>query len=360
MAVCVFFKRKNTTAHSLKSIINYILDDEKTTEDLSFGFGVTPKAELAFDEMMSVKRAFNKTDKRQYIHFAISFKEGEITPELTKEISIRIAQYYAKDYQVLIAVHTDKPHLHCHFAINSVNINTGRKFKQSKGELRQFKEFCNKIFAEYNVSLIEKMNDQSETTGETRTKMRGEIPWKDVVRTDIKNALNGTTTKTEFIQKMHNIGYDIKWTAERKNITFTTPHGKKVRDSKLGYSKEKFEHIFSQNHFNAIKTQKVKSFTNVIKSILPTAPDIINMPIDVIPPEVDHLSPIEQLIALTEFYNRLTSVQSGVSRHNEDEQKRLENQRAFDGLLDILDETIAKLKYQTQQSEEDEDWDMEL
>lgn len=314
--------------------------------------------------MVMLKKAFNKLDKRQCVHFVVSFDDVS-DKDKAFEVGMRLAQYYTNDYQVLMALHTNTEHLHLHHVINTVNITTGKKYRQNPKELDEFKKYANVVFNEYNIKPIEKI-EFSETEGEYHAKKRGEIPWKDIVRADIKNALNGTTTKMDFIQKMHCIGYEVKWTAERKNITFITPQGKKVRDNKLGFSKEKFEQIFKQNHFNAIKTQKVKSFTNVIKSILPTAPDIINMPIDVMPPEVDHLTPIEQLIALTEFYNRLNSVQSGISRHNEDEEKRIENQQALDNILDILDETIAELKYQTQQSEEenphnfDEDWDMEL
>ncbi len=353
MAVCVFFKRKNTTTHSLKSIINYILDDEKTTEDLSFGFGVTPKAELAFDEMMSVKKAFNKTDGRQYIHFAVSFKEGEISPELTKEISMRISQYYAKDYQVLMAVHTDKPHLHCHFAINSVNINTGRKFKQSKGELRQFKEFCNKIFAEYNVSLIEKMNDQSETTGEARTKMRGEIPWKDVVRTDIKNALKGTTSKAEFICNMNSMGYKVKWIEERKNITFTTPKGKPVRDYKLGFSKDYFE-----NSFKLASTVQ-QSFLDNLRYICPSAPTIMDFPSGVILPDLSGLSDNEIQIILSKFYTDLESQRCQVAAYNQEQQENQKKSYQMDYLLDMIDNALQELEADHSQ-ENGEDDDMEL
>lgn len=350
MAVCVFFKRKNTTAYSLKSIIKYILDDEKTTEDLSFGFGVTPKIEPAFDEMMSVKKAFNKMDKRQYIHFAVSFKEGEISPELTKEISMRIAQYYAKDYQVLMAVHTDKPHLHCHFAINSVNINTGRKFKQSKGELRQFKKFCNEILAEYNVSLIEKMNEQAETTGEARTRMRGEIPWKEVVRTDIKNALKGTTSKAEFIRKMNSMGYKVKWTEERKNVTFTTPNGKPVRDYKLGFSKKYFENSFKQ----ASTVQQ--SLLDNIRYICPSTPAIMDFPSGVIPPDLSGMSDDEIQITLSKFYKDLESQRCQVAAYNQEQQEDQRKSYQIDYLLDIIESALQELEADhSQENEEDDD-----
>ena len=40
-------------------------------------------------------------------------------------------------------------------------------------------------------------------------------------------------SRDEFIALMRSEGYDVKWTDERKSITYTTPNGKKCRDIKL-------------------------------------------------------------------------------------------------------------------------------
>lgn len=36
---------------------------------------------------------------------------------------------------------------------------------------------------------------------------------------------------------MNRFGYNVNWTESRKNITYTTPDGKKCRDNKLHYEK---------------------------------------------------------------------------------------------------------------------------
>lgn len=88
MAVCVFFNKKCTTPYSLKRVIDYVLVGSKTNDKLSFGFEVNAKN--ACEEMIAVEEAFHKTDKRQYVRFAISF------------VDMRYAKKEAKIKQVML------------------------------------------------------------------------------------------------------------------------------------------------------------------------------------------------------------------------------------------------------------------
>lgn len=52
-------------------------------------------------------------------------------------------------------------------------------------------------------------------------------------------------TREKFISLMRSEGYDVRWMDTRKNITYTTPTGKKCRDDRLydeKYLKEAMEH----------------------------------------------------------------------------------------------------------------------
>lgn len=42
-----------------------------------------------------------------------------------------------------MATHTDKDHMHNHFIVNTVNFETGEKYRQSKVELERYKEISN-------------------------------------------------------------------------------------------------------------------------------------------------------------------------------------------------------------------------
>jgi len=91
---------------SIKNIINYVLNKEKTNERIMAGkdCSVLNTAE----EMNTTKNLFNKTDGITYHHIMQSFKPGEITPEKAHKIGIELAEKQFKNHEVLIATHKDK------------------------------------------------------------------------------------------------------------------------------------------------------------------------------------------------------------------------------------------------------------
>lgn len=48
----------------------------------------------------------------------------------------------------------------------------------------------------------------------------------------IDQTMERTQNKEEFVKAMEAQGYQVKWAAGRKHITYTTPEGDKVRDNK--------------------------------------------------------------------------------------------------------------------------------
>ena len=80
--------------------------------------------------MMTVKKLYNKLTGREKIHFVQSFSPTDkLTYEQAHEIGIRMAEYF-KDFQVVIATHIDREHIHNHIVLNTVNYKTGLKFRQ--------------------------------------------------------------------------------------------------------------------------------------------------------------------------------------------------------------------------------------
>ena len=74
--------------------------------------------------------------------------------------------------------------------------------------------------------------------------MKGES-WKFKLMADICAAMNRSGNKQDFLFKMERYGYQVKWTDERKYITFTCPNRMKFRDIKLHddkYLKENLEY----------------------------------------------------------------------------------------------------------------------
>ncbi|MDE7137482.1 MAG: relaxase/mobilization nuclease domain-containing protein, partial [Ruminococcus sp.] len=115
----------------IKTAIAYVSKDEKTEQKLLSGYNLTAP-ETAYDEMQITKEVWNKTGGRTYKHYVQSFApDEEITPEqvhaIAKEFVERCPQF--KGFEVLIATHQDREHIHTHFILNSVSFEDGHKFQ---------------------------------------------------------------------------------------------------------------------------------------------------------------------------------------------------------------------------------------
>ena len=204
----------------MNNIFPYVMNREKTDENLISGINCSPDTVL--QEFTFVKKQFKKEDGRTYVHIVQAFSpDDDITPELAHEIGLRFAEYFG-GYQALIATHRNTDHIHNHIILNSVNMETGKKFHQSAAEMRQVKEYSNRLCREYGLS-------------ETETKSSfGSMPkWKSLLRNKAYSVACRTCSKEDFIFEMEMHGYKVDWQEGHKYITFTTPDGHKCRDNKL-------------------------------------------------------------------------------------------------------------------------------
>ena len=89
----------------LKEAIEYILDENKTDgRILTVRNNCDPGRE--YRQMTDTKEYHGKTGGRQCYHAILSYKPGEITPELALQIAREFTEEHLRDYEVVIAVHT--------------------------------------------------------------------------------------------------------------------------------------------------------------------------------------------------------------------------------------------------------------
>lgn len=137
----------------MNNIFPYVMNREKTDENLISGINCSPDTVL--QEFTFVKKQFKKEDGRTYVHIVQAFSpDDDLTPEVAHEIGLRFAEYFG-GYQALVATHRNTDHIHNHIILNSVNMETGKKFHQSAAEMRQVKEYSNKLCREYGLSETE-------------------------------------------------------------------------------------------------------------------------------------------------------------------------------------------------------------
>ena len=236
MATFTAIKNRGGDRGALGGVLRYTQQEGKTMWEgqwLVTGWNCT--AQSAYPEMQLTKERYRKTDGRQYYHFVQSFHPEEpVTPELAHQIALELAQQW-KDYEVIVATHTDREHIHSHFIVNSVSFQTGRKLHFEKTDLTQLRQVSDTLCMRYGLSVCQPKRQQMvsrPTQAEYRIAARGQS-WKVRLAMQINEAMKYAVSREQFLELMESEGYTVLWTANRKNITYTTPDGYRCWDYKL-------------------------------------------------------------------------------------------------------------------------------
>ena len=234
----------------MKSVMRYVSQMSKTIWDgqqLVSGIGCQP--ETAFDEFLSTKLLHRKDGGVMFYHMVQSFPKGAgIDPRTAHEAAHRLAGYF-DGCEVLVCTHTDREHIHSHCIINSVNFETGKKVHMADEQIQELRVRNDQICEELGLPKFQK-DEQRQSRGmsnaEYYTASKGES-WKFELLRVIDECMRCAGNREEFLILLRSEGYDATWTDSRKNITYTTPEGRKCRDSKLHiekYLKENMEAEF--------------------------------------------------------------------------------------------------------------------
>lgn len=154
MAILKSLSSKSKDASSLKRLINFVSDVDK--EKVRFGnFNINDEP---FREMMSTKKLWHKEEGRQYKHLIISFKPGKINLDKANDFAFEFcfSNEKLKNYEIFIATHGDREHIHSHLIINSVNFATGEKYSHSRKELEEYKDIVDELAREYGLEIPER------------------------------------------------------------------------------------------------------------------------------------------------------------------------------------------------------------
>lgn len=255
MAIIHFVNYKHPqTNGTMLFVLNYVMRDEKTIaeDDQKYVTGINCSPGFSYAEFRNTKRLHRKEDGRLFFHCVQSFKpEENITPAVAHEIALRFIRESEKfhGFEVVVATHCDRDHIHSHFVINSVNADTGRKFHTSQEDVEQLMKHSDSIIRQYGLSVVQpkpKQQVKDMPSREYRSAAKGES-WKMRMRIAVDDAMQSATCKEHFIALLEAEGFQVKWTGERKNITYTDPDGHRCRDDNLSedkYLKVRMEHEF--------------------------------------------------------------------------------------------------------------------
>lgn len=193
------------------------------------------KANEILAHKMSI--SFHPDDK---VDYATAFK-------IAKEFAEKFI--HSKGYEVLIAVHTDRDHVHAHFLISNCNFITGKSYRRSQRDLYEMSEYFGEQCLKYGFSKSVRENFYNhetprlkETFKETQMKKRGAETFKDELREAIEIEIADRKNKSfdDVVRSLWE-DYNIECRVAGNTISYRHPqyldkNGKcvSVRGSKLG------------------------------------------------------------------------------------------------------------------------------
>lgn len=242
MAIIKVVKSSGKSKGSVKAVADYV---GKKAYD-TFGINCSQDYKEIPKQFDETKEYFGKNEGRLYKHYIQSFAPNEVKKEDVIEIAKKWAGQVFKGYEVFIATHDDKNHLHAHFVVNSVSFENGKKLHESKNDLKEKKRINDEICLEYGIENKFSTKPKGEITTFDNQKYQIIKKGADITilaKKVLKN-MKISKSKEEFIKNMKKSGYEVEWSDNKKNVVF-------ILDSKiLKGKKNKFRLSNLQKTFN--------------------------------------------------------------------------------------------------------------
>ena len=187
-----------------------------------------------------------KYDERKYYHFKLSCaRKDNVTIEKAHAYAEEVAEAFFKNYECVIATHTDTKTVHSHIIVNAVDPITGKKLQFSKQDYVKMKDEVNAIGRKYGFTETEfrKRGKNSRTAAEKKIMLKGGTSWKEELREVIAEAVKKTNSLEAFKDYLNKC-YGVKITRDGKDYSYLHPEKQKpVRGAKLGTNYTKSEVI---------------------------------------------------------------------------------------------------------------------
>ena len=139
---------------AFKNVLNYLVRADKSEEDkkvIVTGIGVSNDPQKALKQMIYNKLVHNKLDKEAlYKQFTQSYDakdRDKLTPELVHKMGVLFAEENFEKYgfKCIVITHYEKDHIHNHFFVDNVNIESGLKYTVLDDRHKNTKQYKKRI-----------------------------------------------------------------------------------------------------------------------------------------------------------------------------------------------------------------------
>lgn len=266
---------------TVKRTIDYILDPSKMGEkNLYSGHDVKPElADLAFSitrdtYLKKYPNRQKKGNENLALHLIQSHKKSDpVTPEMAFEIAQKTAKEFTNnDYQYVLAVHTDKDHIHTHILVNAFSHQDKRKLRRQNTTV-ELLSISNQYCFEYGLSTSEiKRKKSSEKIPYTK---KESYKYPTTQREKLVHLMDEVilhaSTFSEFLETIKLMGIEIK---QGKHLAFKLPDSQRfIRIGSLGDNYKTVEIlknrievenevVFEKMKFTPVQKEETKPWVN--------------------------------------------------------------------------------------------------
>ena len=250
MAINKVVNSSSKSHGAMSNVIAYVLRSDKVTEgfvDVTGPYGPNDiNKDGVYRSFLIEKKQWGKDSGRMYSHNIISFhKDEKITAAQCLDIGRQFAGRFFGGFQNLIGVHQDKDHLHCHIVTNTVSYIDGHKLHQTRHDLKEQKAYTNQLCRDRGLSVAEKgrhfdgsLIEEGQITAWRKDKYNllindSKKSYVAECAIAIMESVPGSASREEFVQKMAERDWDVKWSDSRKHLVYQDKEGHKVRDSNI-------------------------------------------------------------------------------------------------------------------------------
>ena len=165
-------------------------------------------------------------------HVRVSFKPGEIAPAMALEVGYTLMEKFTHNrHQYVVAVHTDKQHIHCHCIFSAVNMDCSGKFRNPIRSMKIVRQISDFLCAERGLSIVENPKPSRGSYRDWQDKKEPQTN-KDKLQEMIDSFLSAGMVFEQFIGQMHYAGCEVK---RGKYLAFKIPGAERfIRVKSLG------------------------------------------------------------------------------------------------------------------------------
>ncbi len=197
-----------------------------------------------FEETAALYGKGKGYNERKYYHFKLScVRRDNLTPQEAHRFAEKVAEKLFRDYECVLATHTDTDTVHSHIIVNAVDPLTGKKLQFSPKDYIAMKDEVNRLGKEhgYTETDFRKRGKNSRTAAERKIMLNGGVSWKEELREVIVEAIGKAKDEQEFKDYLKTC-YGVEITRSGKDYSYLHPQKQKpIRGAKLGANYTKSE-----------------------------------------------------------------------------------------------------------------------